>query len=78
LRYSLLKYYYSVYAFNYGVGTVFSPLFVEFPEDEECLDLQTQTMIGPALMITPDLTPSKIATVTTIDPYFPEGTWYSI
>lgn len=33
LRYSLLKYYYTIYAANYGVGTVFSPLFVHFPYD---------------------------------------------
>lgn len=51
---------------------------MEFPEDSECLDLQTQAMIGPALMITPVLSQSKIGDVTTIKPYFPQGTWFSI
>jgi alpha-glucosidase len=78
LRYSLLKYYYSVYATNSGVGTVFSPLFVYFPDDTTCLDIQTQAMIGPALLITPILTESKIGNFTKITPYFPEGVWFSI
>lgn len=33
LRYSLLKYYYTEYARNLGIGTVFNPLFIYFPDD---------------------------------------------
>ena len=33
LRYSLLKYYYSIYATKFGAGTVFDPLFIHFPDD---------------------------------------------
>jgi alpha-glucosidase len=32
IRYSLLKYYYTLFVKNDGKGTVFRPLFFEFPE----------------------------------------------
>lgn len=33
LRYSLLKYYYSVFVRKRGVGSIFKPLFFEYPLD---------------------------------------------
>jgi len=41
LRYSLLKYYYHLFVRNNGTGTVFRPLFFEFPNDESLSDLDT-------------------------------------
>ena len=33
LRYSLLKYYYSVFVRKRGLGSIFKPLFFEYPLD---------------------------------------------
>jgi alpha-glucosidase (family GH31 glycosyl hydrolase) len=35
-RYSILKQYYSIFIKNKGLGSIFRPLFFEFPNDEEC------------------------------------------
>lgn len=60
------------------MGTVFNPLFINFPDDEECLSNDRQAMIGPALLITPVLEPSPTPNTSKITPYFPEGAWYSL
>jgi alpha-glucosidase len=39
-RYSILKYYYSLFMLNKGTGTIFRPLFFEFYNDRQCLDNQ--------------------------------------
>jgi len=44
LRYSLLKYYYSLFVKNNGVGSVFRPLIFEFPNDELILNLEVYTL----------------------------------
>lgn len=40
MRYSLLKYYYSLFVRNNGIGTIFKPLFFEFPEDDFLLNIE--------------------------------------
>lgn len=35
-RYSIIKQYYSIFLKNKGLGSIFRPLFFEFPADEEC------------------------------------------
>jgi len=50
-RYSILKFYYSIFVRNNGTGTIFRPLFFDFPDDEKLLDLQTQFLIGSELMV---------------------------
>lgn len=37
LRYSILKYYYSLFVINNGAGTVVRPLFFNFYDDINCL-----------------------------------------
>eukprot|EP01016_Furgasonia_blochmanni_P016938 TRINITY_DN1989_c0_g1_i1.p1 TRINITY_DN1989_c0_g1~~TRINITY_DN1989_c0_g1_i1.p1 ORF type:complete len:431 (-),score=68.44 TRINITY_DN1989_c0_g1_i1:60-1352(-) len=75
LRYSLLKYYYSVFCAQRGSGMVFKPLFFEFPEDENLYQEKTmneQFLIGSDLMVTPILYEEQSMT----SPYFPRGSWY--
>lgn len=50
-RYSMLKFYYSLFVRNNGTGTIFRPLFFDFPHDEKLLDLQTQFLVGSELMV---------------------------
>lgn len=78
-RYSILKYYYYLFVRNHGSGTVFRPLFFEFPEDNGCYNnnaLEEQFLIGDAILVTPVLDQG----VTEINPYFPgkDFTWYDI
>ena len=55
-RYSIIKWYYSIFVRNGGTGTVFRPMLFEFPEDDAFLDFQTQVMIGSELLVVPCLT----------------------
>jgi len=72
-RYSILKYYYSLFVQNGGVGTVFKPVFFEFPEDESLLSLDTQFMIGTKLMAAAVTQEGQ----TQVNVYFPSGSkWY--
>lgn len=69
-RYSLLKYYYSLFVRNKGKGMVLRPLFFEFPQDQQCYNdaiMNEEFLIGKDLLITPVLHES----VTVIHPYFP-------
>jgi len=78
-RYSILKYYYSLFVRNNGTGTVMRPLFFEFPEDKKnYLDdvLDKEFLIGSNLLVTPVLEQGIIH----IRPYFPskKTIWYDI
>lgn len=56
LRYSLLKHYYSLFINKGGLGTIWRPLFFEFPLDQNTyIDeiADTQFMIGSSLLSTP-------------------------
>jgi len=58
LRYSLLKHYYHVFIRKRGFGSIFKPLFFEFPLDNNLyLDevANSQFMIGDCLMVAPIL-----------------------
>lgn len=70
LRYSILKWYYSIFVRNGGAGTVFRPTFFNFPNDDYLLDLQTQFMLGSELLAVPCLTNTSTCTSTL---YFPAG-----
>jgi len=69
LRYSLLKYYFSLFEKKKGVGMIFMPLFFEFPEEEILYNIETQFMLGPNIMVTPVLEP-KLELVSV---YFPKN-----
>lgn len=65
MRYSLIKYYYSLFVRNNGVGSIFKPLIFEFPEDNYILNLEDDEnlksckgciynfMIGSDLLVSP-------------------------
>ena len=73
LRYSLLKWYYSLFVRNGGTGTVFRPLFFEFSNDPFLLDLNDHFLLGSELMVAPVLKPNR----TTNWVYFVNGTsWF--
>ena len=78
-RYSLLKYYYSLFVKNHGVGTVVRPLFFEFPADLNTYDdevLESQFLLGKELLVTPVLTEYT----NDVNAYFPdnETIWYEL
>ena len=69
-RYSILKYYYSLFVRNKGKGMVIRPLFFEFPEDETNYQdevLEEEFLIGKDLLVTPVLKED----INVINPYFP-------
>ena len=74
LRYSFLKYIFTLFINKKGLGTIWKPLFFEFP-----LDLNTyiddiadsQFLLGPNLMVTPILE----AGTTQRKVYFPQTSW---
>eukprot|EP01017_Pseudomicrothorax_dubius_P024718 TRINITY_DN2625_c0_g1_i6.p1 TRINITY_DN2625_c0_g1~~TRINITY_DN2625_c0_g1_i6.p1 ORF type:complete len:880 (+),score=183.67 TRINITY_DN2625_c0_g1_i6:118-2757(+) len=75
LRYAILKYYFSLFIRNARHGTVFRPLFFEFPNDDLCYSEEVvnfQFLMGEQLMGTPVL----YKDVSTITPYFPKGAWF--
>ncbi|XP_034250014.1 lysosomal alpha-glucosidase-like [Thrips palmi] len=75
IRYSLLPYlYYLFYDSHVNGKTVARPLFYEFPEDENTHLLETEFMWGSCLLIIPVLEEGK----TTVEGYFPIGTWYDL
>ena len=65
IRYSILPYYYTLffrahadsrnYLFYPVIGTVLQPLFVAFPSDKESRAIDTQFLVGEALLISPQL-----------------------
>jgi len=67
-RYSILKWYYSIFVRNAGVGTVFRPMFFEYPWDDNLMDLETQFLIGHELLSAPCL---ENTTNCSVDVYFP-------
>ena len=78
-RYSLLKYYYSLFVRNNGTGTIMRPLFFEFPRDKKCYSdqvLDKEFLLGKELLVTPVLEQGR----TLINPYFPGNNtvWYDI
>ncbi|KAL0483373.1 lysosomal alpha-glucosidase [Acrasis kona] len=76
LRYSLLFYMYTQFFMgSINQGTVWRPLFVEFPQDDEANTAHNdaQFLVGPSLLCSPVLTQGH----TSVKAYFP-GTdgWY--
>jgi alpha-glucosidase (family GH31 glycosyl hydrolase) len=77
LKYSILKYYYSVVISKNRTGTIFRPMFFEYPDDLVALNstlgyMDTQFMIGRALLAVPVLAQGQ----TTVDAYLPGDRWF--
>lgn len=75
IRYSLLPYWYTLFAAASTRGTPpVRALFFEFPDELELLGVDSQFLVGPDLLITPVLQPN----VSTVDGIFPgrgQVTW---
>lgn len=77
LRYALLKYMYSLFINKRGIGTIWRPLFFEFPADNTAfLDeiADTQFLVGPNLMVAPIVEEGKLDRKV----YFPEFHWTNL
>lgn len=58
LRYSLLKYFYTIFVMKKGLGTIWKPLFFAFPNDPLSLvddNFETQFLFGTDLLFVPFL-----------------------
>lgn len=75
LKYSLVRYYYTNMfdiSMN-GTGTLYKPLFFEFPEDlQATLDMDYNVMLGSALKLSIN---SESLNQATTSFYFPAGLW---
>lgn len=73
LRYSLIRYLYSqIYLMSLNGGTVFKPVFFEFPKDAESFNHIDETaMFGNAFMIVPVFSENEDDIMT----YFPNANW---
>ena len=77
LRYSLLKYFYTMFINKRGIGAMWRPLFFDFPIDSETyVDsvADTQFLIGSALMAAPIVEQGK----TERKVYFPDIYWFDL
>mmetsp|Transcript_23635 Transcript_23635/g.20552 ORF Transcript_23635/g.20552 Transcript_23635/m.20552 type:complete len:357 (-) Transcript_23635:28-1098(-) len=77
LRYALLKHMYALFLRNEGLGTVFRPLFFEFPSDNTFFDhsknfTDSEYMIGKSLVVAPVL----FEGATSVQVYLPVDTWF--
>jgi alpha-glucosidase len=77
VKYSLLKYYYSLFIEKSGYGTVFRPVFYEFPTDAnlmttEMLFVDSEFLLGRGLLSAPVLDPG----VESVDVYLPADRWF--
>ena len=75
-RYSILKWYYSLFVATRGLGTVFKPLFFEFPHEEILYandgPTESQFLLGSSLMVSPNVRQYQTKYTT----YFPLDTWF--
>ncbi|XP_011503322.1 PREDICTED: lysosomal alpha-glucosidase-like [Ceratosolen solmsi marchali] len=75
MRYYLLPYLYSLfYRAHLYAETVARPLFVEFYDDPNTFNIDTQFLWGSCLLIAPVLSEGK----TEVYAYIPKGIWYNI
>ena len=76
-RYSILKWYYSLFIETGGAGTIFKPLMFEFPEDTQVYTYKTidwQFMLGSAVLCTPKVEAGE----PFLNAYFPIATWFDL
>ncbi|KAM9393037.1 lysosomal alpha-glucosidase [Pholidichthys leucotaenia] len=75
LRYSLLPFLYTLFHHAHASAeTVARPLFIEFPSDPNCQDIDKQFLWGSSLLISPVLEQGAVELAA----YLPAGTWYSL
>jgi len=74
MRYQMLPYMYTLfYQANSAGATVARALWMNFPTDNTALTIDSQFMLGSAVLVSPVITQGA----TSVDAYFPQGLWYS-
>lgn len=75
MRYSLLPHLYTLLYQAHTIGsTVMNALWVHFPSDPQAFNREQQYMWSDSLLFSPVVTQGA----TSVDAYFPKGTWYSL
>nr|CDS33785.1 neutral alpha glucosidase AB [Hymenolepis microstoma] len=73
LRYSLLPYWYTLFALNErDASPPMAPLFYHFPTDERTFAIDNAFMVGDALLVHPVVHEGA----KSVDVYLPNGIWY--
>ncbi|KAL5968257.1 Neutral alpha-glucosidase AB [Taenia solium] len=73
LRYSLLPYWYTLFALSEVTSLIpMAPLFFHFPTDESSFSIDDAFMVGEGLLMHPVVYEGA----SNVDVYLPEGTWY--
>ncbi|CAF4104310.1 unnamed protein product [Adineta steineri] len=73
MRYSLLPYWYTLFFKASTISTtVVEPLFFEYPNDENTYNIDKQFLVGPAILVSPNL----VLNSTIVHAYIPQDTWY--
>lgn len=74
LRYSLIPFLYTWFQMAHANGSMMArPLCFDFPREPALYEVDTQFMLGEALLVSPVLTKGA----TTVNATFPPGRWYS-
>jgi len=76
-RYSILKWYYSLFIKTNGSGSIFRPLMFEFPREEVFYQdgyNDWEFLLGSSVLCTPKVEPGE----PFVDAYFPIATWYEL
>jgi alpha-glucosidase (family GH31 glycosyl hydrolase) len=78
LRYSILKWYYSLFIATRGTGSIFKPLFFEFPSEAALYTAdgpnEWEFLLGSGVLCTPKVEAGE----PHVNAYFPTANWFNL